>query len=271
MGLFILKMRFLLSAITNENSMKIELTKPFARNSRVDEYDVRQIKKALNRLGYYAPLESTGITGIPDAAVFQALKTFQQEHGLSITGSAKPNDDTVQALNREAAKTPSGSYIWRTVEDDKVRSSHVQYNRQIREWADAPDPGEEFNCRCWAEPYDARIEEIYDPPLEPVYPEMILIPALKLGRILQILTKILRPAPKKENYTEHGALRSNLRRITQKDIQEAMRTAKETGNVTTKIGKYGTPQNVYKGSNGLTVIEETQGRNAGKIITLWWN
>jgi hypothetical protein len=38
-----------------------------------------------------------------------------------------------------------------------------------------------------------------------------------------------------------------------------------------KTGKYGTPQNVYKGSNGLTVIEETQGRNAGKIITLWWN
>jgi peptidoglycan hydrolase-like protein with peptidoglycan-binding domain len=131
--------------------MKIKLQKPFARNSKVEEYDVRQIKKALNRLGYYAPLESTGITGIPDAAVFQALKTFQQDQSLPATGTAKPGDETVIALNRQAAKTPDGSYIWRTVEDDKVRSAHVQYNRQIREWADAPDPSEEFNCRCWAE------------------------------------------------------------------------------------------------------------------------
>jgi peptidoglycan hydrolase-like protein with peptidoglycan-binding domain len=166
--------------------MKIELTKPFARNSKVEEYDVRQIKKALNRLGYYVPLESTGITGIPDAAIFQALKTFQQDQNLPATGKAKPGDETTLALNRAAAKTPDGSYIWRTVEDDKVRSSHVQYNRQIREWADAPDPGEEFNCRCWAEPYDARIEEIYDPPLEPVYPEVLLIPMLRAGKLYNL-------------------------------------------------------------------------------------
>lgn len=135
--------------------MKIKLKKTVARNSAVDEYDIKQIKKALNRLGYYAPLEATGITGIPDAALFEALKRFQEEHGIRATGEAKPGDETVQALSREAAKTPDGSYIWRTVEDDKVRSAHAQYNRKIRQWADAPDPGEEFNCRCWAEPVKA--------------------------------------------------------------------------------------------------------------------
>ena len=35
------------------------------------------------------------------------------------------------------------------------------------------------------------------------------------------------------------------------------------------MGKYGTLQNVYRGSNGTTVIVETAGRNAGKVITLY--
>lgn len=46
-------------------------------------------------------------------------------------------------------------YIWRTVEDDKVRSSHRQYNGKIFSWDNPPQgghPGEDYNCRCWAEP-----------------------------------------------------------------------------------------------------------------------
>ena len=35
--------------------MEIKLTKPFARTGGVDEFDTRQFKKALNRLGYYRP------------------------------------------------------------------------------------------------------------------------------------------------------------------------------------------------------------------------
>jgi hypothetical protein len=132
--------------------MKIELSQPFASNGEVDEHDVKQMKKALNRLGYYQPYEKVGITGIADKAVFDALKAFQQDHGLPATGVAKPDDETVGALNKEAIKTPNGRYIWRTVEDGKVRSGHAQFNRTIRAWSDTPDPGEEFNCRCWAEP-----------------------------------------------------------------------------------------------------------------------
>lgn len=132
--------------------MKIELSKPFASNSIVEEYDVIQMKKALNRLGYYQPYEKVGITSIADQGVFDALKKFQKDNGLPATGAAKPDDQTVDTLNKEASKTPEGQYIWRTVEDDKVRGSHAQYNRTIRDWNDSPDPGEDFNCRCWAEP-----------------------------------------------------------------------------------------------------------------------
>jgi SPP1 gp7 family putative phage head morphogenesis protein len=132
--------------------MNIKLNKPFAANSAVDEFDVRQMKKALNRLGYYQPYEKTGITDIPDAGVFSALKSFQKDQGLQATGTARPGDETVSKLSSEAGKKKSGKYIWRTVGDSKVRDSHAELDGTVRDLADSPDPGEEFNCRCWAEP-----------------------------------------------------------------------------------------------------------------------
>lgn len=168
-----------------EISMKIELSKPFASNGKVDEFDVKQMKKALNRLGYYQPYEKVGITGMADTDVFDALKAFQKDHGLSATGSAKPDDETVQKINEEASKTPEGEYIWRTVEDDRVRNAHAQYNRTVRNWSDDPDPGEEFNCRCWAEPVKNQ-SDIYYPTIEPFYPELFLIPLLRVGRLYKL-------------------------------------------------------------------------------------
>ena len=135
-----------------EISMKIKLSQPFASNGKVDEFDVRQMKKALNRLGYYQPYEKTGITGIPDTQVFTALKAFQKDHGLTPTGEARPNDETVKSLSSAATKKKDGQYIWRTVGDDRVRESHAELSGTVRDFADSPDPGEEFNCRCWAEP-----------------------------------------------------------------------------------------------------------------------
>ncbi len=132
--------------------MTIQLSKPFARNSAVDEFDVRQLKKVLNRLGYYQPFEKTGVTGIPDAEIFDALRDFQRDYNLPATGTAKPEDETIKRLNQLSQKEPDGFYIWRTVEDGKVRAAHAQYNRKMRAWSDAPDPGDDFNCRCWAEP-----------------------------------------------------------------------------------------------------------------------
>jgi peptidoglycan hydrolase-like protein with peptidoglycan-binding domain len=137
--------------------MSITLEKPFAANTSVIPYDVRQMKKALNRLGYYQPLEATGITGIPDRVVFEALKQFQKDHNLPSTGEAKPDDKTIELLSRESDKTPFGFYIWRTVEDSGVRKTHAQFASTTRSWADSPDPGEDFNCRCWAEPLEAPV------------------------------------------------------------------------------------------------------------------
>lgn len=46
-------------------------------------------------------------------------------------------------------------YIWHTQEDSKVRPTHAANDDQIFSWDDPPatgHPGEDFNCRCWAEP-----------------------------------------------------------------------------------------------------------------------
>lgn len=46
-------------------------------------------------------------------------------------------------------------YIWRTQEDEKVRPFHATNNGKIFSSDNPPatgNPGEDFNCRCWAEP-----------------------------------------------------------------------------------------------------------------------
>jgi transcriptional/translational regulatory protein YebC/TACO1 len=65
--------------------------------------------------------------------------------------------------------------------------------------------------------------------------------------------------------TEHASTRSKERDISQEQIDSAIKN----GTVSTKIGKYGTRQVHFEGSNGVTVVVETEGRNAGKVITVW--
>jgi RHS repeat-associated protein len=67
--------------------------------------------------------------------------------------------------------------------------------------------------------------------------------------------------------TEHAAGRLLLRGISPGDVNTAIKTAKIAGQVTTQAGKYSTLQKVYIGTNGITVIVEQAGRNAGKVIT----
>ncbi len=134
----------------------MKLSKRLSRNSAVDPFDVQQAKKALNRLGYYRPPEKLGITGIPDMALFDALTAFQRNHDLKPDGIIRPGGETEKILTREAAVTPEGFYRWRTVGDDRVRGSHAALDGDLRSWGDSPDPGEEINCRCWAEPVDIK-------------------------------------------------------------------------------------------------------------------
>lgn len=182
-----------------------------------------------------------------------------------------------RAVKAEARERTTTHYIWRTRGDNKVRAAHAANNGRIFSWDNPPPtghPGEDYGCRCTAEPYYGYV--IFDPPIETVYPELVLLPLLRIGRAaivlaVSLLNRISRNGKinKAADVTEHAAIRAAQRKISSTEIEAAIKTAKETGNVITKIGKYGTPQIHYTGSNGVTVVVETIGRNAGKIITFW--
>ena len=47
-------------------------------------------------------------------------------------------------------------YVWRTRDDDRVRSSHAAHDDQVFSWDDPPEgghPGQSWGCRCHAEPW----------------------------------------------------------------------------------------------------------------------
>ena len=63
-------------------------------------------------------------------------------------------------------ENPEDYYIWRTEKDDRVRGKHAEREGKIFNWHIPPEgghPGEEYNCRCWAEPY--RPEKTADKPM----------------------------------------------------------------------------------------------------------
>lgn len=67
-----------------------------------------------------------------------------------------PNPYLQDIMREDADKYPENYYVWHTVGDDRVRSSHEERDGKIFAWDDAPEgghPGEDYNCRCTAEPY----------------------------------------------------------------------------------------------------------------------
>jgi len=65
---------------------------------------------------------------------------------------------TARDLSRKALGDvrPTSYYIWRTAQDERVRSSHAANDGKVFAWGDPPTtghPGHERNCRCWADPY----------------------------------------------------------------------------------------------------------------------
>ena len=147
--------------ITVTKPIPIKISQPIAPNSAAASFDVLQVKKSLNRLEHYIPPEDIGITDIPDAALFTAIKAFQKSLGLPVTGTINPDDKTLSAINAELQKPQKGYYVWHTVHDDHVRADHAAKDGMIRAWEDSPDPGDDFNCRCWAEPAPNATDEGY--------------------------------------------------------------------------------------------------------------
>lgn len=60
------------------------------------------------------------------------------------------------SLKAALLEHPTTHYIWRTRGDNKVRAAHAANNGRIFSWDNPPPtghPGEDYGCRCTAEPY----------------------------------------------------------------------------------------------------------------------
>ncbi len=95
-------------------------------------------------------------------------------------------------------------YIWRTVGDDKVRPSHAANDGKVFAWSNPPPtghPGDDYNCRCQAEPYyPLDGSDIDDPPLNPVYPELLIIPLLRIAKLYNLWSDWVRNRNVSENW-----------------------------------------------------------------------
>lgn len=121
-------------------------------------HDLKQLKIALNRLGFYTPAPDTGMTDEIDNQLADATYAFQRWATIYFDDTQiGPGSTTERVLNEELAVQDDGHglYIWRTVQDDHVRHDHAVRDGRRFYWNDPPDggnPGEDYNCRCWAEP-----------------------------------------------------------------------------------------------------------------------
>jgi SPP1 gp7 family putative phage head morphogenesis protein len=79
---------------------------------------------------------------------------------------AKLNGQLTQLRQQDIGVT---RYRWRTMGDARVRDSHQELNGQVFSWDDPPEPGhpgDDFQCRCYAEPV---LEDVVDGVEEPEF------------------------------------------------------------------------------------------------------
>jgi SPP1 gp7 family putative phage head morphogenesis protein len=91
---------------------------------------------------------------------------LQQRYGVTENRAKLIARDQVLKFNGSLNKlrqTKAGvtKFIWRTVEDERVRGAHDAFDGNTYDWNDPPGdgspeegtfPGTAINCRCWAQP-----------------------------------------------------------------------------------------------------------------------
>lgn len=89
----------------------MKLSKTVGPSYDVKAADTLEIKRALNRLGFY-PVPSYGLTDMPDQAMFDGIKAVQRRLGLPPTGVMRPDGPEHRAiaasLNRQEAAGGAG-------------------------------------------------------------------------------------------------------------------------------------------------------------------
>ena len=78
---------------------------------------------------------------------------------INVSDENMPNPRLGAILADDIHNNPESYYIWRTCKDDKVRGKHAEREGKVFNEHIPPtggNQGEDYNCRCWAEPYNAK-------------------------------------------------------------------------------------------------------------------
>lgn len=142
--------------------MQLKLSRRVSRDTEAMPDDVRMLKKALNRLGYYLPDKKFGITKIADAEMIEALKRFQTNHGLKSDGIALPDSETLQKLNAALAEKSRARLQWHCVKDGSSCAACIAFDGRIVSTEEADTPGCPGTCRCWVGSIKEKMVSIYD-------------------------------------------------------------------------------------------------------------
>lgn len=145
------------SDIDKAQEQESNMTYPVAPDRNTNPKDVKWLKNALNKLGFYKPDSRAGesnnnLNEYPNQNLFNAINKFQREHNLSEHGSVAPGHQTEAKINNELknqTKEPqadfeyNGSTFTGKIEPDNNQyavfdgKSLAVYNNgeKIAEWA----------------------------------------------------------------------------------------------------------------------------------------
>lgn len=128
----------------------------------VDDFTARNVAliKTIPRR-YFADVEQTVIRAVSDGTRWEELaEELGERYEVAESVANRIARDQVGklygALNgaRQEELGIQG-FIWRTMNDNRVRDEHIELAGQKFRWDDPPSegiPGEPINCRCYAEP-----------------------------------------------------------------------------------------------------------------------
>lgn len=117
---------------------------------------------------YFDDVEKTVLAGVREGSRASSIAAALEERlGVAESRAALIARDQVLKFNGELNRSRQkdlgiDSYIWRTVKDNRVRDEHSELEGEVFSWDSPPEPGhpgEDFQCRCFAEPILPGIED----------------------------------------------------------------------------------------------------------------
>ena len=87
----------------------------------------------------------------------RGARTIADMGEIDVESEHAPNPYAREILIDDMRRHEEDYYVWRTMEDEKVRESHALRDGKVYNWNLPPEggnPGEDYNCRCLAEEFD---------------------------------------------------------------------------------------------------------------------